>query len=228
MSPSSEVNDAVGAAARTLEQEAAALRAVIAAPSEKEQAARRLAEIEAQQAATREAETRTAVEKWLLGNRLAVAKLYGQLDEMLERVRANPNERDVKSSNTIWALICERVQWADLVARRLPGVAVPALLALVAPGFRDLKITGLAVEAPGRLLHPAIVAWWSAAVRERAWEAAAAAWVAANAGRLPEDLRTILEAASPVTFVEPTDPSRGNEAAALARIPGELAQAARQ
>ncbi len=193
-----------------LEREAAALSAMVHAPTEQERAAMRLAEVRDRIAAAQEA--RSSAEAWLLGNVRAIGGAESELAKTLDRIRENPNQKDVERANGIWDKIRERLAWAFLVERRLPGVKVPHATAPVAPGFRCPGVTGLSVEGVRRPIHPTIVAWWSLEVRERAWEAAAAEWITANGSRLPEDLRAVLQAAPPASFVEPATP-RGPSAA---------------
>lgn len=198
-----------------LEQRAAELRKITSAPSP----AAELAEVEREIAAVQAQEARTAAEKWLLDNVRAIGGAYSELKRTLDRIRENPNAKDVAKANEMWDKIRERLAWAFLVERRLPGVRVPNAPTPTAPGFQVGGVAGLSVESWRRPIHPAIVAWWSPEVRERAFEAAAAEWVTGNAATLPDDLRAILEAAPPVSFVEPADPVKSNEAAVLARVP---------
>lgn len=210
-----------------LEQRAAELRVELTAPTD---TAHELAEVERQIAAAREQEAQAGAERWLLGNGRAIGSLAAQLDQIVERLRENPNRKDVEAANATWAKICERQLLAFCASRRFPDAKVPNVQTGVPPGRRGLDDeAGLSIATWQRPFHPVILAWWPDEVKWAAFQWAAHTWLMANLARLPEDLREVLATAPAVPeFVEPTDPEpRGNEAAVLARLPSKLGQAAR-
>jgi len=97
MAPSDEVNQAVGESPNydELEREAKQLRQIVAARSEKEIAAEKLARIERQLAARRETEGTAAAKGRMVGIRRAVGSLmneYGQDRKAVEAARAQLSE----------------------------------------------------------------------------------------------------------------------------------------
>lgn len=155
-------------------------------------------ETERQLAPALEAEARTAGEVWLSKAVLAVKKLAGQLDEMLERLRANPNKRDLGAANAIWARVVAYVELADVVARRFPGIMVAAMPTVTPPGRRGLDdVPGLSIATPARQLHPVILASDSAELRAALFKRAAYEWLIGRGSDLPEELRGTIAVAAP-------------------------------
>ena len=214
---SREVTDAVGEAP-TLEQRAAELRATVNAPSEKERAAQELARIEQQVCEQQEVAARAAAEKWLRGHASATGSLASQLDKVIARLRENANDADVQEANAIWGKVCERLEWAAVVARRLPGVKTAAAPVVVPPGRRGLPLDGLSIRPPRRTLTPVILASYTVAQQQAEWQRVAAAWLSAHRRALPEELHAVADLPLPeAPAVERPAPRQGYDVSKLPR-----------
>jgi hypothetical protein len=154
-------------------------------------------------AAEKEQAAQTAAERWLVGNARAVGSLTAQLDEVVAKVRANPNARDIEATNVRWAKIMRRLELADVVTRRFPGCKTPTARTVMPPGRRGLDVVGLSIALPQRQLFPLNTVSDSpkmraAIVRYAAWE-----WLREHAAELSDDLWLAIES-------EPAEPDDHN------------------
>jgi len=168
------------------------------AAAQREREAARRRELRQQIAAEKEIEARVAAETWLRDNGLAIKKLNGQLAALLEDVRKNPNQRDSVAANKVWDLIRERVELAEVIARRFVGIKVPATPTVVPPGRPGVDgATGLSIATPRRHLFPVIVASDSPELRAALYTRAAYEWLRGRGSALPKELRSAAEVEVP-------------------------------
>lgn len=166
------------------------LRALADAPAK---AAAELRRREREAAVTKETEARAAAEKFLLGNGRAIGSLASQLDESVARIKANPNRAEIEKANGIWAKLTDRLELAEVVARRFPGIKTPATPTVLPPGRRGLDdVADLSVKSPRRHLFPLILASDSAALRDALYRYEAHRWLIGRGASLPEDLGAVL------------------------------------
>lgn len=159
------------------------------AEAQRQRDAARRRELRQQVAVEKEQEARTRAARWLLDNVRALGGAASSLDETMEKLRKNLNRRDTESANAQWGRITERLELAEVVLRRFPGIKTPALPEIVPPGRRGLDTSDLIIATPKRQLFPVIVASDSPELRDALYARAAWQWLAGRGSALPEELR---------------------------------------
>ncbi|MGH7539336.1 MAG: hypothetical protein ACREMF_11930 [Gemmatimonadales bacterium] len=183
----------------SLEARAERLRRLIDEPTDRERARAELVEIERQLAVEREGSARTAAEKILLDSARAIGSFSVQLDERLR----DPNARDVIVANQVWEKVLARYELAAVLVKAFPGIKTPSIPVVRSPGRRGLKVDGLSVAEPRRLIA-VILASDTEARKVAVWRQAAFAWLHAHRDELPEAIR----AAIALPAVASTGPER--------------------
>jgi hypothetical protein len=180
---------------RELEARVDELRKMVNAPSPAEE----LAAAERQLRAAAETEARAAAEDWLKGNARAIGSHAEELREVVERIRENPNAKDIAAANSWWDKIKERLELAEIIVRRYPGIKVPKTPTVTPPGRRGLDmVSDLSITMPKRHLFPSILAGDSPKMRDATYQYEAHQWLIGRGSSLPEDLQGVLSTVVPM------------------------------